>query len=235
MSARSREFSLINNMDSSKEKLQKSIEELQRLTGLPLSLSCEDMEKPLSDSGTDKRDTPSPALADAIRQVQLLCSSYRNAVNKEYVLKRWLTGSMGGEEFYPLARGLHLKQRAKRAVYLIRLGKKLYPEVSVVIKNIFPNSSTWLVPIELDSLAVLYHFPKNKEGDIRTPAYEFLSALNTELMEQAVISCSSMTEDLSELPEAYSQALLAMETGSLFHPDKMLYCYQELEIGRAHV
>jgi carbohydrate diacid regulator len=189
------------------------------------------MEKPLSDSGTDGADTPSPDVAEAIRQVQLLCSSYRNAVNKEYVLKRWLTGSMEGDEFYPLAKGLHLKQKAKRAVYLIRLEKKLYPEVSVVLKNIFPNSTTWLVPIDSDSLVILYHFPKNKEADIRTPAYEFLSALNTELMEQAVISCSNMTEDLSELPEAYNQALLAMDTGSLFHPNKMIYCYQEIGLG----
>lgn len=195
--------------------LQSAIMELQRLTGLPLSI------------GLSEQD-----LDWTIRQVKAVSSAYRLANDKEFVLKRWISGAMDRDEFSRAANRLRLKKDGRRVVYLICLNKVLNPEISLVLKNMLPDSSTWMIPMDRDRVVIVYHFPKRGTADTKGTAYELLSALNTELMEQAFISYSDMVFDLMDLPEAYRQAVLAMDAGNTFSPDKMIFSYAELGVGR---
>lgn len=227
-----------NNKDTA---LQSAIKELQRLTGLSISINPPPSKGNLGDqtSGdpeeggiTDQTFKDQEELDRTIQQIKALSSAYRMANDKEYVVKRWLTGAMGKDEFTKAASRLRLRKDGRRVVYLIRLNKEVTSEISLLLKSLFPDSSSWLIPMDNKQLVIIYHFPKKGMPDAGETASILLSALNTELMEQALISYSDMLYDLFELPEAYRQAVLAMEAGNTFTPDKLIFGYADIGIGR---
>ena len=104
------------------EKLQQAIRELQRLTGLPFEIRTDDL--------TD--------LDDTIERLQSLSQAYRNANRKEDVIRRWLSGNMADEDFFAYADRMHIDRSGRKALYLIQFQKEIYPEITLVLRNIFP-------------------------------------------------------------------------------------------------
>lgn len=197
------------------EMLKQSIKELQRMTGLPIDINTEGI--------TD--------ISETAEKVRSLCGAYRTMNQKEYMIKRWLTGEITFEDFYAFSSQRHLELTGKRLICLIRFEKEIYPEVIIFLKNILPDSRNWIIPFSQTKIMVVCWFPVHTHPDIKNNAYNLLDALNTELMEQVTISTSPVTNQPEELPGLSRQCILSMEVGQIFYPDRTIYCPNELGIG----
>lgn len=197
------------------EKLDKALQDFHKLTGLSLDLGKEAPEDP----------------DDTIRQIQALCSAYREANSKETVIHRWLSGGMSDEEFYLYAERMHLSREGQRGIFLIRFKNDLYPEVITLLRHLISDSKSWILPHQKDRLIIVYHFSPRKPTGLKEKAYEILDTLNTELMEQAVIACEEITSRLDQLPLSFRRTELTLEVGSVFYPDRTIYIYDELGLG----
>ena len=197
------------------KKLEQSIKELRRITGLPIDIS------PTEDQDLD----------EMISQIRSLCSVYKEAYNKEYVIRRWITGEMSDEEFYAYADRMHLNREEKRGLFLFEFKHDVYPEMITLLRNTFPDANSWILSLHQNQLVIIYQFPGRKNHDMREKAYELLDTMNTELMEQAVISYSNITENLSQLPDAYQKAYMALQIGRIFYSEKTIYSYEEMSFG----
>jgi len=201
---------------NSSEKLQQSINELRHLTGLPIEIKTDETS-----------DTE-----DILKKVCSLSEAYRSANQKEDVIRRWLNGELSDVDFFAFSDRIHLHPGGRRVVYLIQFGKDIYPEITLLLKNIFPDDKTWIVPFSQTQILVICQFPGHRLPAVRETAYELLDSLNTELMEQVNISYSAITEQPEQLPELCRQALMAMHVGNIFYPNQIVYEYDDLGIGR---
>ena len=217
------------------EKLQESIRELEDLTGLTVEIRA--------DSSQDTEET--------VRKIRSLSRAYRNENQLEYVIRAWMTGHMDAEEFFAALKRKHISRTGHFIACLIRFNHDLYPEISLVLKNIISDSRAFLIPCsdrELlvllplsgkgaknqDALSIADH-PENQEAYsslAMTRAEEMIDALGSELMEPAVISLSSPFSDLDHLPAAYEEARLSLEVGRMFYPDRAVWLHDRLDIGR---
>ncbi len=201
---------------NSSEKLQQSINELRHLTGLPIEIKTDET------SNTE----------DILKKVRSLSEAYRIANQKEDVIRRWLTGELSDVDFFAFSDRIHLDPCGRRVVYLIQFGKDIYPEITLFLKNIFPNEQTWIIPFSQTQILVICRFQEHRVPAVRETAYELLDSLNTELMEQVNISYSAITDQPEQLPVLCRQVLMTMQVGNIFYPNQIIYGYDDLGIGR---
>ena len=185
------------------------------MTGLPLNVELNE------DSNVD----------ELIQGVQSLCLAYRDAYDKDIVLRRWLIGEMSDDDFFPFAERMHITREAHRGIFLISFKNEIYPEIITLLKQIFPDNKSRVLALGKNQLIIFYHFPGRKSMDMKKVAYEILDTLNTELLEQAVISYDDLTARLDQLPESYRKAEFAMKVGSVFYPDRTVYHYEQMGVG----
>lgn len=197
------------------QTLNKAIQEFERLTGLSLDIDQENLSNP----------------EDTLQRIRILCKAYTEANNRDDVLKRWITGEMDDEEFLSFADRTHINDKEHRCLYLVSLKHDLYPEVITLLKNLLSDSTSWILPCHKNQLILVCHFPAKKHVHIKEKAYEILDMLNTELMEQAVIACDEMTEELRQLPLSFRRAQLTLKVGSVFYPDRTICLYTEMGLG----
>ncbi len=198
-----------------KQKLEQSLKDLKKMTGLPLKVDLKD------DNNMD----------EMIQGVQSLCLAYRDAYDKDMVLRRWLTGEMSDDDFFPFADRMHISREAPRGIFLISFKNEVYPEIITLLRQIFPDNKSRVLAQGKKQLIIFYHFPGRKPMDMRKVAYEILDTLNTELLEQAVISYDDLAGRLDQLPDSYRKAEFAMKVGSVFYPDRTIYHYEQMGVG----
>lgn len=198
------------------QELEKSLKELKRITGLPLSIDIEE----------------GSANADIIQQIRRLSNAYKEKNNKNLVMKKWLTGSISEDEFFDLAKKLHIPIEENRVLYMITMEEANSDEIIMILKNMFPNNSNvWLIPITTTQIVLLYSFYRI-EPDLKETAYAILNTLNTEALANVKVSYSEITAHLLNLPNAYQQACFAMEVGEAFYCEQSVYGHNNLGIGR---
>ncbi len=197
------------------QTLKKAVEEFEKLTGLRLDVD--------QDSLTNPEET--------VQRIRILSKAYKEANNREDILRQWLSGEMDDEEFFSYADRMHINDKEQRCLYLISLKHDLYPEVITLLKNLLPDSKSWILPHRKNQLILVCRFPSKKSVNIKEKAYEILDTLNTELMEQAVIACDEMTEELRQLPLSFRRAQLTLKVGSVFYPDRTICLYTEMGLG----
>ncbi len=198
------------------DNLQQSILQLRQLTGLPIELREQDIRDP----------------EEAVQKIRRLCMTLRDTDHQEHVILRWLTGEIPDDEFYQYAARTHLDSGGIRTLYLIRFGKKLYPEITLVLRSMFPDSRTWILPFDQTQILLACHFQAHEHPFAEETAYKILDLMNTELMEQVCISFSGTVHSSQELTSSCRQCILAMKVGSIFYPDRTIYAYNELGIGQ---
>lgn len=198
-----------------RQELQQSLKDLQKMTGLDLKVEAKGEEN----------------LEELIQGIQSLCFAYRNAYNKDMVIRRWLLGEMSDDDFFPLADRMHISREAARGIFLISLKNESYPEILTLLRQIFPDDESRILLQGKNQMIVFYHFPNRKNADMKKVAYEILDTLNTELLEQAAISFGGMTCHLDQLPASYQKAEFAMKVGKVFYPDRIIYDYDGLGVG----
>ena len=185
------------------------------MTGLPLKVDLKD------DNNMD----------ELIQGVQSLCLAYRDAYDKDMILRRWLTGEMSDNDFLPFAERIHISREAARGIFLISFKNEIYPEIITLLKQIFPDNKSRVLTQGKNQLIIFYHFPGRKPMDMSKVAYSILDTLNTELLEQAVISYDGLKDRLDQLPASYQKAVFAMKVGSVFYPDRTVLHYEEMGVG----
>ena len=197
------------------EQLKTAMKELQKLTNLPLELSI-----------SEESDAE-----ELLIRLQALSSAYKDANNKEVILRRFLTNDISEEEFYSFAERMNFDREEKRGIFLIELKHEITDDVITVLKNMIHDASSWIIPFHNNQLIIILRFSKRREYSISEKAYEILDTLNTELMEEVKISHSRFTDLIDQLPDAYQKAYLALQIGHIFYPDRTIYDYDKMEVG----
>ena len=203
-------------MDYSQE-LQKALQELRRITGITLDVSA---------------DSPEQA-EQALTQIRCLCTAYKEKYNKTDFLQSLLTGGFPSYHTHDRASRLHISTDDKRVLFLLET-KTMDDTVTEILKSLFPSQTkTYLVPVSANAAAILRPMRASESSEnIRGIARTIVDTLNTEALTHVRLAYSSVINTLSELPEAFQEASLALKVGKLFYSEQTIFPYNELGIGR---
>lgn len=199
-------------------ELAKALKELERITGIAMQIPVEDEE----------------ACSQALIQVQLLCSAYKEKYDRNHFFYNLLTGQVSSYDIPAAAKRFHLDPEEDRVLYLICTRTQIDETISEILKNIFPSQrKTWLIPVDDHMLAVLYPLKKRRSSsEIAQTANMILDTINMEALLQADVAYSAGMNHLSQLPAAYQETLLTLKVGQLFSPEDRIYPYDRQGIGQ---
>lgn len=198
------------------EELNKSLSELKRITGISFQLQA---------------DTEDEAV-QALAQLKLLTSAYREKYNKTHFLQSLMTDSIPAYNVYDRADRLHIPPEEPRILFLLETSHIFDETLTEVLKNLFPaKSGTFLIPLAETSYAVLCP-SRISGGSVRKLADMIVDTLNAEALVQVRVAYSRVVENLLELSSAFRETSLALKVGKLFYSEQTVFPYNRLGIGR---
>ena len=203
-------------MDHTQE-LTKALAELKRITGISLDVNAGSPEE----------------AEQAVTQIRCLCTAYKEKYNKTDFLQGLMTGGIPAYDIAERAARLHISPEEKRVLFLLE-ARHIDETATEILKNMFPaQTKTYLVPVAENTLALLRPLRSGEtESDSRRIARTIVDTLSTEALIRVQLAYSFVSENLTELPEAFRETSLALKVGKLFYSEQTVFPYNELGIGR---
>lgn len=197
---------------------QAALHELNRLTGINLTLSALNPEEEEA----------------ALKQIRCLCTAYKEKYNKTQFLLSLMTDSIPAYDVAERAVRLHIAPDEKRVLFLVESRSISDDTVLEILKNLFPSQSrVYLVPITETQLGILHPLHEDEtEEDLSQIAHTIVDTLNTEALAHVQIAYSRILFHLLELSKAFHETALALKVGRLFGSGQNVFPYNKLGIGQ---
>lgn len=197
---------------------QAALHELNRLTGINLTLSALNPEEEEA----------------TLKQIRCLCTAYKEKYNKTQFLLSLMTDSIPAYDVAERAVRLHIAPDEKRVLFLVESRSISDDTVLEILKNLFPSQSrVYLVPITETQLGILHPLHEDEtEEDLSQIAHTIVDTLNTEALAHVQVAYSRILFHLLELSKAFHETALALKVGRLFGSGQNVFPYNKLGIGQ---
>ena len=204
-------------MVNEEEKLRQSMEELNRLTGLNLTLE--------PDEHADA--------AEMIEKIKQISMAWREKNSKTTFLTELLRGELSEAEIASRAARFHLVSAEPRNLFIIETDDESSDMVYKVLKQMFTSSGDWIVRLGGKRIALIRLVSRDrKSGSAEETARMTVDMLNVEAMVRARVAFAEPAETLEGLPGAYQDALTALTIGRIFYSYDTVINFSRLGIGR---
>ncbi len=200
------------------ERLERSINELGRITGIRLTVERDD--------GTDLREA-----AEKLRQIT---AAWKEKNSASAYLTDLLQGKLTDSEIYQRASRFHIAEKTPRVLYLVETDGEAEADVYAVLRQMFLTRSgdmaAWV-----DRKKIVLLLAKRAEGgreEYENMARTIVDMLNAEAMARVRVAFSGMLSSLAEIPDAYRDCEFALSVCRIFYSDKRVVSYDRLGLGR---
>lgn len=205
---------------ANRAELEKTLEELQKATGLVMQIDAETPEE----------------IEHAQAQVKQLLSAYKEKYNKNYFLQSLMLGNMQVTEMEDYAKKLHIQSDESRILFLIETKLVVDDFVIELLKNLFPSQNKNYI-VKMDNHRIVLLKPCKCEKDetfqeSMSIAHTIVDTINAEAMSSVRVSFGKSMESLDELSKVYESAVLAIQIGNIFYSEQLIIPYNQLGIGR---
>ncbi|MCP1110169.1 carbohydrate diacid regulator [Lachnospiraceae bacterium PF1-21] len=195
------------------EQLEKSLTELEKLTGLKLAI-------------TDTVDEE-----HSVTQINAMLKAYKERYNKEDFLLSLLRGKIRDKEAQKRGQAFHLNAEGDKFLFLLQAKAESHKEVETVLKQLFPTRTSIEIVYPGGEEVALLYYPKRKE-DIATLAHTLADTINMELMIKVVVAYSEVFTKYEELHKVYEKCQLALRLGTVFTFGSNVFPSDQLGVGQ---
>ena len=154
--------------------------------------------------------------------------------DKRAFIKNIITENILPGEIYVRAKELRFANEATRGVLVIRNNTALDPAVIDLLMDEFPDKQhDFVILLSNTSVAVVKELPQHGDLRILQKLAEMIEKkLDDELSMNPVIGIGTPARHLRELAVRYKEALVSIDVGKVFDPQKTIISYESLGIGR---
>lgn len=169
----------------------------------------------------------------AVCQVQSILKASKENLDKNVYIQNLLLGNYSPIEIHNRARRLRISETTPRAIFVIAAKQARDSHVQAVIQGIFSaRTGNFVTSIDEDNLILVKELTAADTYEkLEKTARTLVDMLGTEAMITASVSYGNVAHDLSELKNAYQEALTALEVGRIFYPAQNTFGYKQLGIG----
>ena len=154
--------------------------------------------------------------------------------DKRAFVKNIITENILPGDIYMRAKELRFASDVMRGVLVVRHGAVTDLTAREILQDSFPDKQhDFVISISDTCVAVIKALPPS--GDLRNLlklAEMIQQKLLRELSLKTVIGVGAPARQLRELADRYKEALIAIDVGKVFEPDKTIINYESLGIGR---
>ena len=203
---------------TNEEKLERSINELSRITGLRLSVERDDE--------TDPREV--------IEKLKLITAAWKEKNSVSAYLSDLLRGKLTDNEIYQGASRFHIAEKTPRVLYLVETDGEAEADVYAVLRQMFlTRSGDMAAWVDRKKIALLLAKPSgDRREDYENMARTIVDMLNAEAMARVRVAFSGMVESLSEIPNIYRECEFALSVCRIFYSNMTVVSYDRLGLGR---
>ena len=177
-----------------------------------------------------KGDDKSRVAGMAALQLSQLYEAYdRGTIVSDYI-NNLLLGKILPTNIDSDAKAVGLDPALRRDVCIIVAGDEYASEVKNAIKTMVDNREDfYVVSVEHGRIVIV---TQARNEDFEKEAREIFDELNRDTMMASHIGFGRPVETISELPEAYREAVTAIEVCETFYPERRIVSYDRLGLGR---
>ena len=159
---------------------------------------------------------------------------YEEKHDKGTFIKNIITDNILPGDIYIRAKELHFTTDVPRAVFLIRqVGKTDVAALDVLQSMFSDKQQDFVLSISETDIAVIRQLPPGTDSkELTRIATQIEETLNAEIFVKTIIGIGTLCSHLRDLPDAYKEALMAIEVGKVFDTEKSIISYENLGIGR---
>ncbi|MGI6069447.1 MAG: PucR family transcriptional regulator [Blautia sp.] len=170
----------------------------------------------------------------AVCQVESLMEAYKDRTDKNTYMQNLLLGNYSQVDIYNKAKRLHISTDARRVIFLAETRKTPDESITSTVRNIFSaRTRDFITSIDDRRIIIIRELQSTEtHKDMEDIARTLVDMLGTEAMTMAWVSYSNSANDLADLPNAYKEAVTALEVGKIFYAQQNTFGYNRLGIGR---
>lgn len=191
------------------------LRELNKETGIPFSLSEEDLENP-----------------DFASKIKELLSSFHGGNDRNFYYQQFLLGQLSHEEIEAGRLRFHQEKSANRVLFFIAF-KSPHDEMSLSVLSSLASGNDIIIEMDQHHVVLIrqYRGIQSEEDNFATAA-SFVDALGTEAMQAVRVSYDKMTTEFEQLHLAYKHAEVALHLGVTFKNGKRIHSYHDLGLEK---
>ena len=201
-----------------RDELAGKLAELKKLTGLTFRIE---------DGGGEFPE-------DAAEKIGMLTAAWKEKYDRTNFLRNLLYGKVSEADLYAAASRFHIAENGRRLLYVVELKSELAEDAERILKQMLVSRPGDQVAVLDERRMILIKgiSPKEREEELLATAHTMVDMLNMEAMISARVGYGSPIDNLRQLPEAFQNALLALEIGRIFYSSDPVVRYDKLGIGR---
>ncbi len=168
----------------------------------------------------------------AASQLNGLISAYEERYDRNAFIQRLLIDKLSPSYIHNWVRKLHIRQEARRVVFLIETKYEQDSAALETVRNLFGHVSGDFITTLDDRTIVLVKETNGMGEELEQIARTLVDMINAEAMTQVRVSYGTAAEDLKEVVKSCEEAKIALEVGRIFYGERVVMAYGRLGIGR---
>ena len=188
--------------------------------------------KLLLECGTDDKSFVVGKMAAL--QFRMLLSMDEDRYDTDNFFKNLLLDNLLTVDIYSRANTFRIDTKVPRVAFLIEVSGKADGEKVEFVRSLLDDQERNFVTALSENEIVLVKELRAGESaeELRSIADTIVDNMNTEMMDQVMVSYGNTAKEIREVANSYKEAKLALAVGRIFTPERTVVPYSELGIGR---
>jgi len=164
-------------------------------------------------------------------QIENLSSSESSDENE--FLKKLISNDILPTDLKNQTKELGVEVKGEKCVFIIESEHEKNGIVIEALKNALVEDSDLISDVDNKNIVLVKELVDTKDlAEASDIAYAMVDMLNTEIMQNARVSYSSIIKNIKETADAYNEARIALEVGKIFRTEEQVVSYKEIGIEK---
>lgn len=167
-------------------------------------------------------------------QVQNLMTAYRERFDRDNFIKNLLLDNLLLVDIYNRSQKLHIPMDDRRVVIVAGVsGEKERNLLDRVRELLADRKNDFVTAVDENNIIVVREVGK-EEGyeDVNGTAEKIQRLISKSSAEPVYVAYGTMVGEIREVSRSYKEARMALDVGRIFFPERNIFAYSELGIGR---
>lgn len=170
----------------------------------------------------------------AANELENLTVAYKDRVDKNSFFQNLLLDNLLLVDIYNRAQSLHIDVVVPRCVYTIELSDAKDTSGIEMVRELFSQQNgDYVTTVDENHIIVIKQLDDNVTNEeLDDTANMLVDMFSSEAMKNVRVSYGNVIREIKGISKSYKEAIMALDVGKIFYPDKKIIPYNMLGIGR---
>lgn len=169
-----------------------------------------------------------------VHEIENLTVAYKDRVDKNSFYQNLLLDNLLLVDIYNRAQSLHIDVMIPRCIYVIELSDVKDTSGLEMVSELFSTQNgDFVTTVDENHIIVIKALEESSDPEeLDETARMLVDMFNSEAMTNVRVSYGNVVREIKGVSKSYKEAVMALDVGKIFYPDKRIIAYNMLGIGR---